>query len=155
MSPGGDLLESVMAETLEHFAFLFSETEEDLTILARANSYLEAHISYQGGGVQGMLTIAAPTSLCEEMAANILGLDPGEIPQEAPVDAIKELSNVLAGSLSARSIGTQIPCALQTPTARVITTEQAIKLASETGARVFNVEENGVVAAFKEQTLEA
>lgn len=154
MSPGRELLETVMADTLEQFAFLFSETGEEDDILSRSDSYLQADIAFEGGGEKGLLRVAAPEELCREMAANILGLDDSEIPAEAAIDAIKELANVLVGSLTAQRFGTNVCCSLKTPSAHSVNSAQVKALAAAPGALLMNVEEKGVVAILDEYPLE-
>ncbi len=145
------LFAEVVAETLEQYAFLFGEPEEGATVPLEPMDFIEAAIGYTGGGERGLMYIAAPADLCREMAGNILGLDGSEVAEEAAMDAIKELANVLVGSFTVRRLGLDIPCAMDTPTARILDPAQMNALAARAGAACFRVDEHLVVAVLEEQ----
>jgi CheY-specific phosphatase CheX len=151
MSEVSQLLGAVVAETLEQFAFLFGEQEDPEGAQPEPRAYLQATIHFDGGGDQGTLRIATTEDLCREMAANILGLDPDEIPGDATEDAIKELANVLVGTLTVRRLGVNVPCALDTPQAQSLTATQMKALMKEQGSLCFNVEEHLFVAVLNEK----
>ena len=147
MKPSNALLSEVVAEMLEQFAFLFGEPDEDEAVAVQAGEYLEATIGYRADGQRGTLSIAASKSLCLEMAGNVLGLEGDEIPVDAPADALKELSNILIGLLTARALGVGVPCTLDPPEARLVDAEEIRRLAGvETSVR-FRIDENLFVAA--------
>lgn len=150
MNPENELLAEVVAETLEQFAFLFGEPEEGARVPLDAAEYYEAHIGFHGGGESGALRIAAPAVLCREMAGNFLGLEGDEIPADAPEDAIKELANVLVGSFTARRLGVDVCCALDTPVARKMDAGQMNDLAAREGAQCFRVDEHLFVVLLEE-----
>ena len=151
MNDEGRLLADVVAETLEQFAFLFVEPEEGTAVPAQPADYIQATIGFSGGGEQGTVTIAAPVVLCREMAGNILGQDNGEIEADVAADAIKELSNILAGSWTARRLGVGTQCALSPPVARMLGPDQIRELLARPGALCFRVDEHLVVAALEEK----
>ena len=151
MNRDDHLLAEVVAETLEQFAFLFGEPEDAATGPPEPRDYIEARIGFAGGGERGTLRIAAPAALCREMAGNILGLDGSEVAEDAAMDAIKELANVLIGSLTARRLGLNVSCVLDTPTARVTDPGQVNALAACKGASCFRVDEHLIVAVLDEQ----
>ena len=146
-----NLFAEVVAETLEQYAFLFGEPAEGATVPLEPRDYIEAIIGFTGGGERGLMSIAAPADLCREMAGNILGLDGAEVAEDAAMDAIKELANVLVGSFTVRRLGADIPCALDTPTARILDPTQMNALAARAGAACFRVDEHLVVAVLEEQ----
>ena len=152
MNGEGDLLADVVAETLEQFAFLFVEPEAGMTVPSQPVEYIQASIGFSGGGEKGTLTIAAPAVLCREMAGNILGQDNAEIEVDVAADAIKELSNILAGSLTARRLGVGTQCSLSPPVAQMRVPDQIRELLARPGALCFRVEEYLFVALLEEQT---
>ncbi len=150
MNPSDQLLADVVAETLEQFTFLFVEPEGGEDKPGAAPRGIEASIGFQGGGRQGTLRVAAPLGLCREMAANILGLEDAEITEDVAMDAIKELANVLMGSVTARRLGVGVSCTLSPPTARLLGPEQMDRLANCEGALRFRVDEHRFVAVLDE-----
>ena len=151
MNPYDHLLADVVAETLEQFAFLFGEPEEEGPVRVKPQRYIEASIGFSGGGEVGTLIVAASADLCREMAGNVLGLEGAEIPSDAPVDAIKELSNILVGSLTARKLGVGVSCALEPPLSRMLTADEMQALAGRAGALRFRIDEHLFVAVLDER----
>ncbi len=145
------LLSDVVAETLEQFAFLFGEPGDTPAISPGSGPYLEARITFTGGHEKGTLLIAAPESLCREMAGNILGMDEDEVTRDVSIDAIKELSNVLIGLVTARRLGPGIACALHSPEAIPTDHEKVKELAARPGAVCMNVEDQPFVAVLEEE----
>ncbi len=147
------LLADVVAETLEQFAFLFVEPEAGTAVPSEPASYIQATIGFSGGGEKGLLILAASAVLCREMAGNILGLDPTEIDADVAADAIKELSNILVGSLTARRLGVGTQCSLDTPLAQTVGPAQIRDLLSRPGALRFHVEDQLFVAVLDEKKI--
>ena len=121
-----------------------------VAVAALAGCFLLLHpIGFTGGGMRALLSIAAPAALCREMAGNILGLDGSEVAEDAAMDAIKELANVLVGSFTVRRLGADVPCALDTPTARLVDPARMNALAAREGGgaghggRVMHVDSRG------------
>jgi CheY-specific phosphatase CheX len=94
-----DVVLEVTKDVLERFTFMFTETEGDTPAFPAGNDPLQATIRFQGKG-SGVLTVVAPRSLCQEMAANVLGMDAAEIGESAAEDALKELINIICGTLT-------------------------------------------------------
>ncbi len=154
MNTEDHLLADVVAETLEQFAFLFVESEAGTGVPSQPADYLQAEINFSGGGEKGTLTLATSASLCREMACNILGLDDSEIESDVAADAIKELSNILVGSLTARRLGVGTQCALSTPVAQEVGPDQIRELLSRPGALRFRVDDDLFVAVLDEKMTE-
>ena len=153
MNNDDHLLADVVAETLEQFAFLFVEPEAGTTVPSEPTNYIQATIGFSGGGEKGTLILAASTVLCREMAGNILGLDHAEIEEDVATDAIKELSNILVGSLTVRRLGVGTQCSLDTPLARMVGPNQIRELLSRPGALLFHVDEQLFVAVLDEKKI--
>ena len=153
MNPNEQLLAEVVAETLEQFTFLFVEPEGDEPDSEGMQACIEATIGFQGGGRRGTLRIAAPEVLCREMAGNILGLDETAVTEDVAMDAIKELANVLMGSVTARRLGVEVSCTLSPPTARLLDAYQMNALAACPGALCFRVDEHRIIAVLEEEPV--
>ena len=94
----------VIEDVLERFAFMFAERDGDRKQLGNDDEYLHAQIAFKGR-TTGALSIAAPFGLCEEMAANVLGLERSEIGKGAAEDTLRELANVTCGALICELFG--------------------------------------------------
>ena len=151
MNPNEQLLAEVVAETLEQFTFLFVEPEGDTPAPTGSATYMEATIGFHGGGRRGTLRVAAPEVLCREMAGNILGLDETAVTEDVAMDAIKELANVLMGSVTARWLGVEVSCTLSPPTARLLSPDQMNALGASTGALCFRVDEHRLITVLAEE----
>jgi len=96
----GQVLRTVFAEISESLAFMFVEEPEDETSADPDTNDLVLAFMGFSGPFSGKLVIAVPASLCPEIAANVLGLDPDdELVQAKPYDALKELLNVTCGNV--------------------------------------------------------
>ncbi len=98
-------LSNVILEILEKQAFLFGEPL-DKEMPKTEGPFLRALIAFTGP-MQGRLSVVAPQSLVQIMAANMLGLEPeDEKTQRLAQDAFKEFLNVLCGAILVELAGT-------------------------------------------------
>jgi chemotaxis protein CheY-P-specific phosphatase CheC len=59
------------------------------------------------GVIDGSVSILAQDSFLTALAANLLGVDPDEVPSEAEkTDALREMANVIAGNFLTEAYGT-------------------------------------------------
>ncbi len=147
MKRDGNTLAAVVVEVLEQFALLFGDPEEYAQVPARPSEYIEATLAFQGKGERGELRIAAPTTLCQEMAANVLGMDNEDVPKDALSGALMELANIIVGSLTATRYGPQVICELHTPTARQVDRRHIEQLAALPDTLLLSVDESHFLAA--------
>lgn len=116
---GGDreeLIADVFCQVLEKFAFMFGETCEKEELIIEEDRYLQATINFHGF-ISGVFGIASPVSLCVDLAANILGIDPDDqMASEDGGDALKELLNVICGQILTRIFGEETIFNLSVPT---------------------------------------
>jgi CheY-specific phosphatase CheX len=99
-----EIFMQVIADVLERFAFLFVEADEDKQILQFADDFLHASITFSGKQM-GILTVSSPVTLCREMAANVLGISSEDASQGDAEDALKELVNIICGTLTPQLFG--------------------------------------------------
>lgn len=89
-----------LQQVFEQVAFMFPESPpEDEPFPAPDGPLVIARIEYSGPS-RGVVALAAPESICAEIAANALGIDPDD--REAggiAHDALGELLNVCCGRL--------------------------------------------------------
>jgi len=111
-----NMLRDVMMETLEEYAFMFAEAGEYATEPADSPvEYLSSSVVFRGADQCGEVLVALPVSMCAEMAANVMGMDPEEVPETAVEDAIREWANIVTGSLTAKWFGVNTVFALDPP----------------------------------------
>lgn len=109
------LLSDVLIESLEDFAFIFAEAEMDPDSAKSGGEYLSARVDFTGNDKHGTIMIAMPVGLCREIAANVLGEDTEDVQDSASEDAIKEMVNIFAGSVTARCFGVECTFSLSPP----------------------------------------
>ena len=89
----------VFSDVAESLAFMFVEPPDDEPLPEPDSPCVLTKMDFRGP-FTGTLALATPESLCPEIAANVLGLDPDdELIAAKPHDALKELLNVTCGNL--------------------------------------------------------
>ncbi|GAB4548868.1 MAG: hypothetical protein Tsb0013_09720 [Phycisphaerales bacterium] len=92
-----DSLAQLATQALERTAFMLVDPADaaDPGVLTR-----HAHIAYNGEGGCGDVFVSASEGFTLELASSLLGVEPEEINiEEQGVDAMRELANILAGSI--------------------------------------------------------
>ncbi len=107
-----DQLFTAALDALERTAFLCAEPTE--TVL---DAPVHAHVRYDGPS-GGSVTVAADDACLVELASSLLGADPDSVaPEREGVDALKELANIMGGSVL-RLLGSETqPFRLSVPVA--------------------------------------
>lgn len=101
-----DALNEVVATALERSAFVFAEPAApgDIAVLPKAICYAGIRTT---GSVSGKLHLSASEGFLRELAASLLGVEPDEVdPVKQGADALKEMANMIAGSVGLRCDGT-------------------------------------------------
>jgi CheY-specific phosphatase CheX len=105
MSEDRELLVTVFSRVAEELAFMFTDTPDPDDVETAKNVFVKAHMRFKGP-INGTLNMIVPESMCPQIAANVLGLDPtDEMFLQAPHDAVKELLNVTCGNLLTEMAG--------------------------------------------------
>jgi CheY-specific phosphatase CheX len=100
-----DVLMDVFSEVAENLAFMFVDPPEEDEFPEPTGPCVRAEMGFVGP-FTGTVSLAVPESLCPQIAANVLGLDPDdELVTAKPHDALKELLNVTCGNLLTRIAG--------------------------------------------------
>lgn len=95
----------VTQEILETLAFLSTRPVEEVTAVKGARAAVGVEYT---GPTSGILLLDLPADVLPELAANMLGVDPGEEGGEKQrQDALGELGNVLCGNLLGRINGAE------------------------------------------------
>ena len=116
--PTTELLTDILGQVLQDSAFIFAEPDEEpstwegTVVVARI-----AFESTRGGSLRLVTTLEAAA----EIAANMLGIDPGEEADANGRSALAELLNVLGGAFLVRYFGTEVPSQLGLPSTECCT----------------------------------
>jgi hypothetical protein len=112
-----DALVRLACAALERTAFLMAEPSEPPHGGPLPDAVRFARIEYRGPEC-GEVVLAASDGFVRSLAAGLLGSDPSEIDAEsAGTDALRELANIVAGSLICELGGERCPFAIGLPTA--------------------------------------
>jgi CheY-specific phosphatase CheX len=110
--PSAELLTDLLGRVLQESAFIFAEPDDEPS--AWRGTVLTARIAFEstrGGSMRLLTTLPAAA----EIAANMLGIDPGEEADANGRAAVSELLNVLGGAFLTRYFGTAVPSQLGLP----------------------------------------
>ena len=153
----GGMLESNYARALsesfidvmEGMAFLFAAPASRDDVPAQAGDFLQANIDFVGQ-LQGRLQMAAPRSLCIELAANMLGIEPGDAEAHRKSgDALKEALNIVCGKFLTASFGMTLVFNLTTPVVKAISPSEAETLKNDPATACFSIDESIVYIGLK------
>lgn len=115
--PTPELLTDILGQVLQESAFMFAEPDEEPP--SWQGTVLQARIAFEAtrGGSLRLLTNPEAAS---EIAANMLGIDPGEEAKSSGRAAVSELLNVLGGAFLVRYFGTAVPSQLGLPATELV-----------------------------------
>lgn len=120
------LVESVSAAFLtvvEQLTFMFGESAAKAGVLDSDDEYVLASLDFTGD-VKGRLSLAVPAACVPEIAANIMGLDPGDLePVSLAPDSLGEMLNVICGHVIPAIAGRSADFRLGAPVVQPATTE--------------------------------
>ena len=106
---------STFMEVVEKLTFMFGEVVDKSEVDSPGMPFTLASMSFTGD-VKGVLSVAVPTEMTAEIAANILGLDPEDVqPDEMMNDAFAEMLNVVCGHVIMALVGTGANFKLDSP----------------------------------------
>lgn len=110
-----DRLANLAIQTLERTAFVLAESisAEEAANLPQPSRY--SRIAYTGSS-GGKVFLAATEGFIRELASSILGVEPEEIDSETQGrDALRELANIVAGSVTRELGGAECRLSLGLP----------------------------------------
>ncbi len=106
---------STFMKVVEKLTFMFGEVVSKSEIDSSGIEFTMASLSFTGD-VKGLLSVAVPTDMTAEIAANILGLEPEDIgSEEMKNDALAEMLNVVCGHVIMALVGTGANFKLDSP----------------------------------------
>ena len=145
MSEHQETLNDVFCDVCERLAFMFGELALDDEFPDVDSECAMASMNFTGP-LKGRLTLAVPTEICPEIAANVLGLDPDdELVAQSADDALRELLNVTCGNLLTALAGEEPVFDLSVPKVSQISTDTWNTLRSAPGTAAFLVDDSPVL----------
>jgi hypothetical protein len=138
-----ELLSRVTRQVLEEAAFVFLEPADSPPPF-KDGEIVSGRIALHGPAGDGELLLATSAEVSQMLAANLLGLDPGEAGAEhQAADALGEIVNIIAGALLEQLYGAA-PCALGLPAvARIASRAHEETLSGASCAVCFITDEGG------------
>jgi CheY-specific phosphatase CheX len=141
-------LSDVFSHVLEQAAFMFAESAEKGDLPEAHGPCHEAMMSFYGA-MEGDLVLAATENTGRTIAANSMGVDREELPDQAGQDALKELLNVTCGNLLIALAGEEPVFDLLPPVVCSIDADEWAALAANDDTVCFTVEGEPVLMHLK------
>lgn len=149
MSEDGELLIKVFTRVVEDLAFMFTESPEESDEGPLGDAFAKAYMDFRGP-FNGTLSIVVPESMCAQIAANVLGLEPDdELFTRQPYDALKELLNVTCGNLLTAMAGEEPIFDLNPPEVALLDRAGWDAFKENSQAVLFLVEDEPVLLSLK------
>ncbi|HPF34284.1 MAG TPA: chemotaxis protein CheX [Candidatus Krumholzibacteria bacterium] len=115
MSTSTRKIDEVFLTVVEQLAFMFGDPCEAGEIDCYDGSWVRASLDFRSR-ISGTLALTVPEPMSREIAANILGLDPEDIANDAVAeDALMEMLNVVAGHIVPALHDAEVPFDLTVP----------------------------------------
>lgn len=119
-----ELLCSTFMEVVEHLTFMFGEVVAKDELASPEIDFTLASMGFKGD-LKGELSVAVPTEITAEIAANILGLEPEDIDsEEMRNDSLAEMLNVVCGHVIMALVGTEANFKLDSPQTSRLTEQE-------------------------------
>jgi chemotaxis protein CheY-P-specific phosphatase CheC len=129
----------VLCNVLEEFAFLFPVPVSNNMLSIPEETSIETSTTFNGPD-SGQLILLLPTPLCEQVAANVLGIDPGDpTTTQRCHDAAQELLNIICGQLLTAIYGEQEVFNLSPPSSAAVGSERWQELKADKRSLAFSM----------------
>lgn len=125
-----ELLVSVASQVVEEAAFVFSDPVDQPPPFD--GTVVMAMMNFEGPE-SGRLVLAASYEFATELAANLLGVDPGDPElEDKAAGAIGEMLNMISGVMTAKAFGEEVLVKFSVPALKVIAPDdyEKVKLAA-------------------------
>ena len=144
-----EIVTSTFLGVVEQLTFMFGELvdKEDLSLDGCEMS--QAAMNFNGDLV-GTLSVAVPSAIMADIAANILGLEPEDIePDTMLPDALAEMLNVVCGHVIMAMIGTDANFKLESPHIEVLSAEAVQELLGRDDCIGFQLDDSPVLLGLR------
>ncbi len=135
------VLTSVFGEVLERFAFMFADPADVEDVVFPDDPSVQTHMTFRGQ-FGGRLSLLVPEAMAEELAANLLGVTPGDPDTQSKArDALKELLNICCGRLLTELAGASPVFDLSVPEVSEATRQDWDILIAQEGSALFQIDD--------------
>lgn len=142
------LLCEVFCDVFEKLAFMFGEPTPSEDMPREMTEFIEVKMGFVGP-TQGTLELVVPVEMCEEIAANVLGMDPeDDLVRERALDSLKEMLNVTCGHILTSTAGEGPVFDLTVPTVTEIGADAWNKLLDDPETLSFLVDDSPAALRF-------
>lgn len=150
MMDGTQELGTVFLEVVEQLAFMFGDPVDADAVADADGRWVSASLDYRAER-SGTLALTVPAETSREIAANILGLDPEDIANDAVAeDALKEMLNVVAGHVVPVLQGEGSDFDLSVPCVASLDAAACLALARREGSACYDLDGTPVVLSVLE-----
>lgn len=140
-----DTVNATFLDVVEQLTFMFGDPEDKNTLDTEAVEFTRGRMSFVGD-LAGTLTLAVPSAITVDIAANILGLEPEDLADDAVLDdALGEMLNVVCGHVIMALIGTDADFKLQSPEVEIVSEPSLVEMLTDPDFVGFNLDENPVL----------
>jgi len=140
----------VFLEVAEKLAFMFGKSVGAEAVADADGGWVSARLDFHAER-SGTLVLTVPAGMCREIAANILGLDPEDIANDAVAeDALKEMVNVVAGRVVPELLGEGSDFDLTVPRIARLDAAACLDLARRRGSACYELDGAPVVLSLLE-----
>lgn len=145
-----EILAEVVGEVFEAMAFMFADPlNADSTDEVELDQPIEVHLEFVGAAT-GEVAIVVPEGMCQELAANILGVEPDDEDAVAKaLDSLKEILNVICGNALTRVAGEEPVFNLNIPKTGELTEETLADWLHDEDTVFLMVDDFTLLARFK------
>ncbi|MBI5118466.1 chemotaxis protein CheX [Candidatus Poribacteria bacterium] len=148
-----DIVSEVFCDVLEKLAYMFGESIPKEDFPGTGADYVQAAMTFSGP-MTGKLTLAVPRAMSVEVAANVLGMEPGdELVETRSSDAIKEMLNVICGHVLTAVAGEEPVFELSAPTLEALDEANRVRMLNEEDTACFLVDDHPVLLRFSWEEL--
>lgn len=139
-----DALHEIATEVLEKIAFMFAEPVDGAVLAAPEGPVVKASICF-GGPMRGRIELLAALAMGQELASNMLGVEPAAVSERQARDAMGELLNVLCGQLLTRLAGTEPVFELHPPEASLVAAADWLTMLEQEDVLALMIDERPVL----------
>ena len=147
-----NVIDEVFCKVLEKQAFLFPDKTPAAELPPQSGNMLCANIAFSGDAGKGKISFYAPETMCQEIAANFLGIEPDsdEAISKAP-DALKEMLNMVCGNFLTDFAGAEAVFDLKVPDAAPISKEDWSAVLARPDALCYCADDYAIVCILEMQ----
>ena len=140
-----ETINATFLDVVEQLTYMFGEPVPKDDLDTEMVEFTLARMSFIGD-MPGTLSVAVPTRITAEIAANILGLEAEDLSDKAMLDdALGEMLNVVCGHVIMALVGTEANFKLNSPVVRVLDETLLLEMLADPAVVGFDLDDNPVL----------